>query len=1268
MARVLRRIARVLAWIALSALLVVLLAATTLILWARSASGRRVLLSTVVSTVQKRLSGRLTIGALEGDLTRSIVLRQVRLYDGERKVAVAIEAIRIEYDLVGLVSRQVRVRSLGVEGGRIDGRWLRDGRLNLTALGKAQPSAEARTAAEAGSQPGEPSRGERGWTIAVGAVAVDAQLVVDARSQWPAVRGTLEVAGGLGGSLAAPAFADLRVRFRSNGRVAGPLEASLRVDGPHDDLAAELLVHAADGELAARGKAALDADGTPTWRARVESRDLDPAALLAGAPHGRIEVTADARGHGRSGSIVVERLTLDAAGTRASAYGVVELGAVPTADVGVELRSPDLSRLRGSGLPELHGSVEGHGHARLTSSHLEVDAAMTGRSVRVGSTHLHALDAHVHADETRLALTIDAAGPRGNLVTLRAHGAPLRHDGRWGLDVVVDRLAVGSAATGWHATAPGRVRIDRQAAHATLALAANDGDDDDARRQTLTLDGSIERSAGEGEGEGEGALAADLRAHDVKLETLRPLLPPALRSLSGRASLTAHLSGTTGAPVLDAHLAVPAWTLGTLPSSRLSAEMHYRGAQLDAHWEAGFGEHDGAGVLDGEAALPVDVTAGAGALVERLSPTRPLSLRVRGRALDLAQLSSESLRARDRIHAGVVDLTLDVHGPLRATEAALHATAHGVHVADVDKIDLVVDGAYRRGHARATVSGSIHDVPVLVAQAESTVDLQRLADGAPWRALPLAAELTIPSFDLARVGALAGVVEGAAQVRGTLGHPTAEAELHGRDLRLSELELTRLDARAGWDGGVLVVHLDGAQPPGGTLQLDATVPAAADAPMHAALKAHAFSFALDDVGSVRRLEGTLEAELRVDGPRAHPTLAGSLQLDHGAFAGGSDPRLFRDLTLELAAHDQTVELRRLALRVGRGTLQAHGHVEVDGLSLTAIDLDAEVDQFPFDPTKAEAWINAGIVLHGHREGDRLVGSATLSKGKARLPGLETRRQLQPIGPLEDVVYVDEPASAQPDASARKPLPLPVQIVAHIPGPFHVDSPEMHAELRGELELRTSDDKLGIYGHAETTAGHFELLGREYEIERARASFDGDVDPVIDVRLTRAMPDSTVIISVHGTASAPQLDLTSDPPVYDPSQVLGLIVSGDPNNTRLDALGLDRQLVGAISGAVVDKIKAQILPGLPVDVIQVDTTGGEDTFGGLRSARIEVGKYIRHNIYVSYTHQLGTTVTDIHRSNAHEVNFEYRIKRHLVVGVRYGDAGIGAVDVAWTLRY
>jgi hypothetical protein len=133
-------------------------------------------------------------------------------------------------------------------------------------------------------------------------------------------------------------------------------------------------------------------------------------------------------------------------------------------------------------------------------------------------------------------------------------------------------------------------------------------------------------------------------------------------------------------------------------------------------------------------------------------------------------------------------------------------------------------------------------------------------------------------------------------------------------------------------------------------------------------------------------------------------------------------------------------------------------------------------------------------------------------------------------------------------------------------------------------------------------------------------------------------------------------------------VLGIILSGDPDNQRVDTTAIDRQLVGAISGALVSKLKGHLVPGLPIDVIKVDTTGSDEGFGGLRGARLEIGKYVRHDIYVSYAHHFGATLTGLHRNNAHEASFEYRPKRHLVVGVRYGDAGIGSVDVVWTLRY
>ncbi len=644
---------------------------------------------------------------------------------------------------------------------------------------------------------------------------------------------------------------------------------------------------------------------------------------------------------------------------------------------------------------------------------------------------------------------------------------------------------------------------------------------------------------------------------------------------------------------------------------------------------------------------------------------------MRGHALDLSRLPLGALGLPGAVHAGVVELSADVRGTLRAPEAQLQVEGHGLSVSGVDGLEVTLEAGYEHGRARATLNAAVHGGVILAARAESGLDLQRIVDGQPWREVPLTADASIPSFDLSAVPKLGGTLQGRAEVRGTLAHPTAKAELHARQLALSGLRFAELDARAAWDGRELTAKLDGAALPKGALHLDARLPVDRNAPVHATLRAEALTLAIEDLGSLRRLEGTLNADLQLHGPRAHATLAGFLKIDHGAFAGGSDPRLYQDLSLDVAAQAGGVELHRMVVEVGGGKLTAHGRFGLDGLRPTAVDLVVDADRFPFQARNAEAWIDARLELRGRQVGDTLQGDLTVSQGTARLPTLEAAQTLQSTAPLEDVEFVGESGPRRrksAEAEDGKGRLAAAHVVAHIPGPFRIESPEMLADLRGELEVRMTEGEPRIYGHVETTAGRFGLLGRQYEIERARASFNGEIDPVIDVRLTRPTADATVVVEVHGTARDPELELRSDPPIYDASQIIGIIVSGDPDSQRIDTPSIDQRLVGAISGVLVSKIRDQIAPGLPIDVIKLETGADRGTGGGLGNARLEVGKYLRENIYISYVHQFGTTMSDVHRTNAHEANVEYRFRRHLVVGARWGDAGVGAVDLSWTLRY
>jgi translocation and assembly module TamB len=208
----------------------------------------------------------------------------------------------------------------------------------------------------------------------------------------------------------------------------------------------------------------------------------------------------------------------------------------------------------------------------------------------------------------------------------------------------------------------------------------------------------------------------------------------------------------------------------------------------------------------------------------------------------------------------------------------------------------------------------------------------------------------------------------------------------------------------------------------------------------------------------------------------------------------------------------------------------------------------------------------------------------------------------------------------------------------------------------------------LTGQVHTSGGWLELLGRRYNIEKARVGFGGEaeLDPEIDVRLTRELSQTRLIIEVHGTAKKPALTLTCDPPIYDQSEVIAAILSGDPATQRVDDRSLDSKVTGAISGLLVGKIKDQIAPGLPIDVIKVDT--GTEGATGLGDTRVEVGKYITDTVYVSYVHQFGSTFVGTQRFNSNEADLEWRFKKRYELETGFGDAAVGKVNLFWTVRY
>jgi translocation and assembly module TamB len=232
----------------------------------------------------------------------------------------------------------------------------------------------------------------------------------------------------------------------------------------------------------------------------------------------------------------------------------------------------------------------------------------------------------------------------------------------------------------------------------------------------------------------------------------------------------------------------------------------------------------------------------------------------------------------------------------------------------------------------------------------------------------------------------------------------------------------------------------------------------------------------------------------------------------------------------------------------------------------------------------------------------------------------------------------------------------------------VRSKELSTDLSGQIEVAIVGPVMRLTGQVHTDGGWLELLGRRYNIEKARVGFGGgnELDPELDVRITRELSQTMLIIEVHGTAKKPKLVLSADPPIYDQSQIIAAILSGDPATQRVDDRSLDQKVTGAVSSLLVGKIKDQIAPNLPIDVIKVDT--GSEGSTGLGDTRLEVGKYVTDTVYVSYVHQFGSTMVGTQRVNSNEADLEWRFKKHYEVEGAFGDAAVGRVNFYWTIRY
>ena len=437
-----------------------------------------------------------------------------------------------------------------------------------------------------------------------------------------------------------------------------------------------------------------------------------------------------------------------------------------------------------------------------------------------------------------------------------------------------------------------------------------------------------------------------------------------------------------------------------------------------------------------------------------------------------------------------------------------------------------------------------------------------------------------------------------------------------------------------------------------------------------------------------KVTGQLRADLRVTGTFDAPRAAGSVDVTGGAFAikGTSASYTGLDTSLRLDGDRITIDRLRI-LDDDEHPLDVAGQISLQGRAVSAAELTVKASGFEVLDTKVgDIEVDADLAVHGTALAPEVRGDVTLRSGRLELEQLFSQisrpysteataadrapapRTASPASAAEDADIVaasrKEAAAAREarEAAGQPPggttgraeppedslfrraamdvrLRLPDNFVlrgndVRMPG-GRFSLGDLNVTLGGDLRLRKpAGGDLVAVGTVETVRGTYDFQGRRFTVERdGRISFRGldPTNPDLDVSGTREISGIVARVNVSGSARAPVLRLSSDPPL-DETDVLSLIVFNSPANQLGEAQqgNLAERAASLASGFVVSPLTESLQRSLDIDVFEVQAV--TETGGG---PAITVGEQVGDRLFAQLRQQFGS-------QDVTEVLLEYRL--------------------------
>ncbi len=427
------------------------------------------------------------------------------------------------------------------------------------------------------------------------------------------------------------------------------------------------------------------------------------------------------------------------------------------------------------------------------------------------------------------------------------------------------------------------------------------------------------------------------------------------------------------------------------------------------------------------------------------------------------------------------------------------------------------------------------------------------------------------------------------------------------------------------------------------------------------------------------VEGRMSADLKLAGTVEEPRVLGDLVVADAAVFLPSYGRRFEQIDLDVSFRPDSVRLKELELKDGKGSLEATGKIGMVSFKPDDLRLRVRAEELNTGGfTPFPMFLNADVDTTGVFDAGTFDGDIAISGLEVKIPETSNpdafATELTPDIVLASdreqdgsgFLSLDE-LSAQTEQSG-KPF---AQFTVEIARDSWVRHPIGDVNLRGSLDVELSGAGAAIGGEVEAIRGDFELLGKRFEVRRGVVSFTGanppeprlDVEAVylLDRSLTESIGQPTsgdprVIVAVSGTPKKPDLKLSSDPQMPEDDIIYVLVTNRPPQESGVgEREGVANTALSAASGIFAGVLQQKLQGSIPVDVLRVE--GGDD---GFSDYRVEAGKYLTEDLFLSLKYQFGAEPDE----NATSIKVEYRFAPRWTVELEAGDKANGEANIFW----